>query len=296
LQTQANLNLPSPTQKINLPLLDKAEVNLYIKRDDLIHPHVSGNKWRKLKYNILEAQKLGISTILTYGGPYSNHIYATAALGKLLGINTIGIIRGNHFNQLSHTLQYATDCGMTLKFLTIAAFKNRQNPDFQTDLVQEFGSFFQVPEGGANPLGIKGCEEIISEINIPFHYLAVACGTGTTFRGIVNSLLPKQMALGFPVLNHKGSLLHPMQGCPNPNWTFIEQYYFGGYAKVNAELLRFKTDFHLRTEIELDLVYTAKMMFGLLHKISTGYFPKNTTIIAIHTGGLQGNKILEAKK
>ncbi len=285
-------HLPSRLDEISLPVLEKAGVRLFLKRDDLIHPEISGNKWRKLKFNVAEAKNQNKNNILTYGGAFSNHIYATAAACKLLGMQSVGVIRGNNFKTLSHTLQFAESCGMKLKFTSREEFETRRNVEFKEALHLEFGDFFDVPEGGANALGVKGCEEVVAEIDIPYDMVAVACGTATTFRGIVNQLPETKTALGFPALRHNGSLNDAMAGVGKANWQFVDDYHFGGYAKVTDELRTFWKEFRQETGIELDLVYTAKMMFGLLDLVGKGYFKPGTTVVAIHTGGLQGNKLL----
>ena len=287
------LSIPSPLDEIYLPILELHKVRLFVKRDDLIHKEISGNKWRKLKFNIEESINQGHSTILTYGGPYSNHIYATAAAAKLFGLQSIGVIRGNYFKEQSHTLKFAQDCGMKLKILSKADFDKREEDWLKKQLQSEFGAFYDIPDGGANDLGAKGCEEIVAEIKIEFDAITVPCGTATTLKGIAKVLPKGKLALGFPALKNSSTLEKSLQNTFLDNWKLIDSYHFGGYAKLNDNLRKFKENFHHQTGIELDLVYTSKMMFGLIDLIGKGYFSAGTTLVAVHTGGLQGNLSLE---
>lgn len=283
--------LPSPIQRIQSPFLAKKGVALWLKRDDLIHSEVSGNKWRKLKYNLEEAKRRGQSKLLTFGGAYSNHIAATAAVGKLLQLETIGIIRGEEGFE-NKTLNEAQKNGMHLHFVSRAAYQQKATVTFQEKLHELFGAFYLVPEGGANDLGVRGCEEIVKEIEVPFDVLACSAGTGTTASGICRSLKEEQL-LVFPALKGGGFILEEMQNyCTASQLEKVSlqvDYHFGGYGKTKPEQLQFMKAFHAEYGIELDRVYTSKMMFGLFDLIEKGYFKKGSKILAIHTGGLQGN-------
>ena len=285
-----------PLQEINNALTKNHNIRLYIWRLDLIHPHISGNKLFKLKYNIEEAKKNGKDTLLTFGGAYSNHIAATAFAGKEYGFKTIGIIRGNEISELNPTLQFATDCGMQLHYVSREEYKTKDTKEFLQELITKFPNAYIIPEGGANELGIKGCKEIVNNIPIDFDYICCPCGTGTTLAGIILSLQEHQQAIGFQVLKGKDYIksevtdwLAKFNYTNNNNWRINEDYHFGGYAKVNTELKDFKTTFEKENSIPLDYIYTAKMMFGIYSLIEKGLFEKNKTIIALHTGGLQGN-------
>lgn len=284
------LNIPSSLQKIEYPLMDSS-IELYVKRDDLIHPDISGNKWRKLNLNILQAEREHKNVILTFGGAYSNHIRATAAAANMLGLKSIGIIRGEELNKNSNeNLRFAAQNGMELHFLDRETYFLRNHTDFSAILSNRFNLDFEkifiVPEGGANALGAKGCGEIIKEIELDFDYITLACGTGTTFAGILNDLPLKSKALGFSVLKEASSIHHNIRQLTDKNYTLIEEYHWGGYAKKNEELLRFMEDFKDKTGIKLDYVYTGKMLFGLIDKINIGYFKPQSKIIALHTGGV----------
>ena len=262
-----------------------------MKREDLIHPFVSGNKFRKLKYNLLQAKTENQSTLLTFGGAYSNHIAAVAYAGKENGFQTIGIIRGDELADKiasNPTLKFAQECGMQFEFVSREDYRLKTEATFLEQLENKFGSFYLIPEGGKNALAIKGCEEILTQEDGNFDYVACAIGTGGTISGIINSALPHQKILGFPAL--KGDFLQDeiRNFVQNDNWELITDYHFGGYGKVNTVLVDFINRFLEKTKIPLDPVYTGKMVFGIVDLIEKNYFPENATILLIHTGGLQG--------
>ncbi len=285
-------------EPLNWLLASVKDVEVVIKREDLLHPDISGNKFRKLKYNLLKAKTEGFSTLLTYGGAYSNHIAATAAAGHLFGFKTIGVIRGdelrNNFEETlakNPTLQLAHKYGMVFKFVSRTAFRLKNTRSFLKKLHREFGDFYNVPEGGTNQLAVKGCEEILKKEDSVFDFVCVAVGTGGTIAGLINSSKSHQKILGFPAL--KGDFLNreiKKLIKPKNNWQLITDYHFGGYAKVSKELVTFINDFKAETAVALDAVYTGKMLFGLADLIQKDYFKKGTKILVIHTGGLQGNK------
>ena len=262
-----------------------------MKREDLIHPFVSGNKFRKLKYNLLQAKTENQSTLLTFGGAYSNHIAAVAYAGKENGFQTIGIIRGDELADKiasNPTLKFAQECGMQFEFVSREDYRLKTDAAFLAQLENKFGSFYLIPEGGTNALAIKGCEEILTQEDGIFDYVACAIGTGGTISGIINSALPHQKILGFPAL--KGDFLQDeiRNFVQNENWELITDYHFGGYGKVNTDLVDFINRFLEKTKITLDPVYTGKMVFGIVDLIEKNYFPENATILLIHTGGIQG--------
>ena len=266
-------------------------ISLVIKREDLIHPFVSGNKFRKLKYNLLQAKAENQSTLLTFGGAYSNHIAAVAYAGKENDFQTIGIIRGDELadkKASNPTLKFAQECGMQLEFVSREAYRLKTEVAFLEQLEQKHGSFYLIPEGGTNSLAVIGCEEILTKEDAVFDYVVCAIGTGGTISGIINSALSHQKVLGFPAL--KGEFLQDeiRNFVHNDNWELITDYHFGGYAKVNDELIAFINWFFEQTQIPLDPVYTGKMVFGIFDLITKNYFPENSKILLIHTGGLQG--------
>lgn len=287
-----NLQLPSPIQEIYTPLLEEKKVRLFIKREDLIHPVVSGNKWRKLKYNLLTAKEVGHTSILSFGGAYSNHIHALAGASNALGLNSIGIIRGEASFPLNATLAYAQSCGMELHFISREDYKKKTTPEFLTSLEERFGKFYSIPEGGYNTEGRNGCMEITKEITIDYDVLCCACGTGTTLSGIIASLPEGKKAIGFPALKGGAFLYEEINALllsqNTANWHLETDYHFGGYGKWNHELLDFIADFRETHGIQLDQVYTGKLLFGLVDLIRKDFFKERTSIVALHTGGLQG--------
>lgn len=266
-------------------------IELYIKREDVLHDEISGNKFRKLKYNLDKAKRQGKSRLLTFGGAYSNHIAAVAAAGRDYGFETIGVIRGDELAlkyQENPTLKKAMQDGMQFCFATRTQYRDKMNVVFLEKLQQQFGDFYVIPEGGTNQLAVKGCEEILTEEDQVFDFICCAVGTGGTISGIINSLQSHQKALGFPAL--KGGFLFDdiRPYVKNQQWDLILDYHFGGYAKVSDELRLFIKEFNQKYLITLEPIYTGKMVFGILDLISQGKFPEKSKILIIHTGGLQG--------
>src|SRR5690554_446739 len=295
------LKFPSPTQKLSDRLLEKKNISLWIKRDDLIHPNVSGNKWRKLKYNIAAARKENKETLLTFGGAYSNHIAATAAAGKIAGMKTIGVIRGDEFVNLNATLAFAQEEGMELHFVSRMVYKNKNEAIFLADLVDKYGNFFTIAEGGANRFGVKGCREIIAEEKEDYNYVCCAAGTGTTAAGILSSLQNEEELLVFPALKGgeglRTDILSWQKNKENSSQLkMVSEYHFGGYAKVKTELVEFVNSFYRQHQLPLDLIYTGKMMYGLYDLIRKDYFPAGSKILFYHSGGLQGNDGFKQRK
>jgi len=267
------------------------DITLAVKREDLIHPFVSGNKFRKLKYNLLQAKLENHKAILTFGGAFSNHIAAVAAAGKAQNIQTIGVIRGEELVSKiddNPTLRFARDCGMQFEFVSRENYRLKTEISFIEELHNKYGSFYLIPEGGTNELAVKGCEEILSEADSDYDFICCPVGTGGTISGLINSIRPHQKVLGFPAL--KGGFLKEeiCKFARNDNWDLITGYEFGGYGKVDVALVAFLNQFHAETGILLDPLYTGKMLFGVIDLIRQGYFPKHSKILAIHTGGIQG--------
>ena len=278
-------------------------ITLVIKREDLLHPFVSGNKFRKLKYNILKAKELNYEKLITFGGAFSNHIAAVAFACKEAGIESVGIIRGDELVdkiQYNPTLLFAQNCGMKFEFVSRAMYQNKMSESFISELNTKYGNHYLLPEGGTNELAILGCEEILTSKDSHFDYICCAVGTGGTISGIINSANPNQKIFGFPAL--KGDFLKDeiRKFAKNNNWELITDYHFGGYGKVTTELISFINQFYIDTKIPLDPIYTGKMVFGIMNLISNNYFPIGSKILMIHTGGLQGimgmNGLLEKKK
>ncbi|MCH4828374.1 MULTISPECIES: 1-aminocyclopropane-1-carboxylate deaminase/D-cysteine desulfhydrase [Flavobacterium] len=288
-------------QKIDIPL--PHEITLFIKREDQIHPFISGNKYRKLKYNLKYLEKNHYDTLVTFGGAFSNHIAATAFACKEKGINCLGVIRGEElWKEISYnaTLQFAQKWGMKFEFVTREQYRDKENVDFKDFIESKYGTCYWLPEGGTNELAIKGCTEILNESDTVYDYICTAVGTGGTISGIINSALSHQEILGFPAL--KGDFLKAeVQSwvLNNKKWDMVNDYHFGGYGKVTEELICFLNNFYAKTKIPLDPIYTGKMLFGVIDMIHKGCFKSGAKILTIHTGGLQGiegmNQFLDKK-
>lgn len=283
---------PTPIVEITDPIVEKAGVCLLMKREDLNHPFVSGNKWWKLKYNLEEAKKQNMRTLLTFGGAYSNHIYATAAAAAELGLNSIGVIRGEETLPLNNTLSFARQRGMTLQYISREQYRNKTVDEFINRLHHQFGDFFLIPEGGTNELAVKGVSDFAETLGNDFDYVCCAAGTGGTLAGLINALPSKQI-IGFSVLKDGEFLSQDVAQWvgEKTNWKIVSDYAFGGYAKTNSVLAQFIQQFELRNNIPLEHVYTGKMMAGVYDLIQKGYFHKGSTILTLHTGGLQGKRL-----
>lgn len=292
--------MESTNQKI---LLENHDVTLYIKREDLLHPYISGNKFRKLKYNIVQAKEEGKTKLVTFGGAYSNHIVASAAAGAAYGFQTVGVIRGEELREKileNPSLRQAQDFGMEFVFVSREVYRTKTEVAFLDSLKDMFGDFYLLPEGGTNDLAVKGCEEILTESDVYFDYICSAVGTGGTLSGLINCSKSSQQVLGFPAL--KGDFLREdiCRFVSKTNWDLQTEYHFGGYGKVTEELVTFINDFYQCHGVPLDPIYTGKMVFGVMDLIEKGYFPRQSKILMIHTGGLQGivgmNQKLRQKK
>jgi 1-aminocyclopropane-1-carboxylate deaminase len=276
-------------------MLSGAGVQVYVKRDDLIHPEISGNKWRKLKYNLMDAHQQRYESLLTFGGAYSNHLYAVAAAGSKLGFRTIGIVRGEErADLLTSTLQFCKDRGMHLHRVSRTEYRQRHDDAYQRSLAERFGNPYLIPEGGTTTLALKGHRELVAEIGAQLHtmpdYFAVAAGTGGTAAGILSA---GANVLAFSALKGANFLRDDIDNLlvadeGRGELTLFNDYHFGGYARWDESLVGFIRDFRLKHAIQLEQVYTAKMFYGLFDQIKKGYFASGTTIVAVHTGGLQG--------
>lgn len=288
--------LPNPisTQEIYLPLLEENGIRLSIKRLDQVHDLISGNKFYKLKYNLEEAQKSGFSTLLTFGGAFSNHIHATAAAARIEGFKSIGIIRGEETFPPNPTLAFAKAKGMQLGFVSREDYRKKSDASFIEILKEKFGNFYLIPEGGTNALAIKGTKEILGKEDEEFTHIGCSIGTGGTFAGLADSIRTHQHLLGFSSL--KGDFIHwetnhlqeKNRINPKGKYSIFDEYHFGGYGKSGPELLDFILWFYSQTQIPLDPIYTGKMMFGIFDLIRKDFFEKGSHILAIHSGGLQG--------
>lgn len=281
----------TPIEEIVDERLERRGVTVYMKRDDLIHPSVPGNKWRKLKYNLEAARNEGRKTLLTFGGAFSNHVYAVANAGHIYGFQTIGIIRGEEHLPLNPVLAHAVECGMQLRYESRERYREKGSDAYITELRSLVGDdFYLLPEGGTNELAVKGAAEVVDEIDVPADVVCCACGTGGTLAGLVVGLARRGQgaALGVAALKGAGFLRPEIQGLvgeASAPWDLSLDFHCGGFAKVTPELLGFIADFEERHEIVLDPIYTGKMMLGLFKMAEQGRWSEGMSIVAIHTGG-----------
>lgn len=281
--------MPSPLSELVDERLAPSGVRLYLKRDDLIHPDIPGNKWRKLKYNLAAAEEQGHDTLLTFGGAYSNHIRAVAAAGHYFGFATVGVIRGEEHLPLNPTLAYAVERGMRLRYLDRGAYRAKTDPEVIAGLRRELGDFYPLPEGGSNALALRGCAELPGEIPFTFDHICCATGTGGTLAGLALGLVDGQRAIGFAALKGGDFLVDDVRrlqteyGRQTDNWSVETAYHFGGFARRDAELDGFIQDFAERHSIALEWVYVAKMMFGVYALVQAGRFAPGTILVAVVT-------------
>ena len=294
---------PKPLlQELPEPVAAAHGVRLLLWRDDLVNPDLPGNKARKLKYNLAAARQQGHRTLLTFGGAYSNHLAAVSTAGRLFGFKTIGLVRGEELvagaaaPPPNPTLAQAAADGMVLHYLDRAAYRRRAAPDFIAEQLIRFGPAYVLPEGGTNPLALPGCAELVAEIRqqTDFDALAVAVGTGGTLAGLLTGLAGQHQALGVAALKNGGflraevdALTQQAVGQAFSNYALHTDYHFGGYAKYSPELLGFTRQFRARHGVLLDPIYTGKLLYGVLDLIGQGHFRRGSTVVAIHTGGLQ---------
>ncbi len=284
---------PSILTKIDDPWLAQYRIKLWMKRDDLLHPIISGNKWRKLKYSLDHALSSGADTIISMGGAYSNHLHALAYVGKVLGLKTIGLVRGEQPVTLTPTLSDIQRWGMELRFVSRGDYRLlRQHKNYQALPGLQPGQYW-LPEGGAQALALKGVAELVNEIAIPYDTFCAPCGTGATLAGMIDAVQQQVSVLGFAALKNAGFLRGEVEGLLSQsrhNWQINLDYHFGGFAKTNADLSEFSNDFESKTTIPLEPVYTGKMMYAVYDLIKKHYFKPGERIIALHTGGLQGKR------
>ncbi|MBB5872497.1 1-aminocyclopropane-1-carboxylate deaminase [Allocatelliglobosispora scoriae] len=283
-------HLPAPVESLNDERLDRAGVTLRLQRDDLIHSEIPGNKWRKLHLNLAAATEAGHSTLLTFGGAFSNHLRAVAAAGRIFGFATIGIVRGEEHLPLNPSLRYCADQGMTLAYLDRTTYRTKRDPAVEAELRRRWGEFFLIPEGGSNPLAVRGCLPIAAGLG-GADVICCPVGTGGTLAGLAAGLAGHQRAIGFAVLKPGDFLTAEVEalqratfGERSGHWRVESRYHFGGYAKSTPALAAFIEDFHTRHGLHLDRVYVAKMLAGVFDLVESGYFPPGTRLAAIITG------------
>tara|TARA_B100000963_G_scaffold71143_1_gene59325 strand:- start:23359 stop:24267 length:909 start_codon:yes stop_codon:yes gene_type:complete len=281
-----------------LTSIDGSEITL--KREDQLHPTVSGNKFRKLKYNLLQAKQEGFNILLTFGGAFSNHLTATAAAGKIMGFKTIGVVRGEEERKLNSSLQFCQDQGMILYPISRSDYRQKHLPELMMQLKKKFGVFYPLPEGGTNSLAVKGCMEILTDDDACFDLIACSVGTGGTLAGLIESASPHQKIMGFSALRNLSLEGEIKKWTLKQNWTINHDFSFGGYAKVSHDLINFINTFNKNFKTPLDPVYTGKLLFGIFDLIKNKKWPRGKKILVIHTGGLQSiegmNQKLSKKK
>lgn len=292
------LYLPSPVEELYHPIFENAACSVWIKRDDLIHPYISGNKWRKLKYNLHYAIQHNLHTLISYGGAYSNHLLALAAAGKAAGLRTLAIIRGEKPENLNPVLKKMMELGLEPHYISRSEYRQKKDIDIEQLTGIRNDDYLLIPEGGANVLALPGVDEIWDEVETSFDYVITAVGTGATYAGL--QLRGSAFVVGIAVLKggaflraEAEALLHQyyqITGSPsvaqNNSGELITDYHFGGYAKAPSELKSFSKTVSEHFNIDFEPVYTGKMMYGLLDLLQKGYFKKNSKILVLHTGGV----------
>jgi len=296
-----------PVQPLDWPALNKRDIQVSLRRDDLIDSQLSGNKFYKLHHNLLEAKATGHHTLLSFGGVWSNHLHALAAAGKLYGFNTVGVVRGEDCDNAM--LRDARNCGMQLKFWTREQFRQgkklEQNQDLFDSLLEDYGRFYVIPEGGSNLLGAKGCAAISMATELAldgnFTDICLACGTGASLAGVAAGLGEDKKAWGISVLKGQGKMadevgqwVRALCGQERNNWQLQTGYHGGGYARLKPDLLHYMQAFEARTGVLLDPVYTAKLCRGVEAMAEAGVWPEGSRLVLVHSGGLQGRRGFES--
>ncbi|MFC4032502.1 1-aminocyclopropane-1-carboxylate deaminase/D-cysteine desulfhydrase [Streptomyces polygonati] len=286
------LSLPSPAVEVADERLARRGVRLALKRDDLIHPELTGNKYRKLRLNLVAAREGGHRALLTFGGAWSNHLRATAAAGRLFGFRTVGVVRGEELagRPLNASLARAAADGMRLDFVDRATYRRAAEPEVIAGLLARHGPAYVLPEGGSNTLAVHGCTDLGREIGDSADVVAVACGTGGTLAGLAAGLPGTAEAVGFAVLRGDfltGEVRRLQQaafGDTRGRWRVENRFHHGGYARTSPELAAFAADFAARHGLVPDRVYVAKMLHGVFTLAAEGAFPPGTRVTAVVTG------------
>ncbi len=292
-----NLWLPSPLQKINY--FHYPEYDIYVKRDDLIHNDISGNKFRKLKYNLIEYYRTEKKSIIAFGGAFSNLLYTLSVISAEMNIPATFYIRGDGFDQNNPTLKFIKQNGVRMIFMSRTAFKNIRNREFLDNLQLQYKDAYIIPEGGSNKFAVPGSAEIVDEILVQMDdvpdYIVMDLGTGGTFAGVLDRLPKNIKLIGISAI--KGvdweKTLRDIYDGDNSfmrksNWKIFDSYHFGGFAKYNMELINFINSYKRKYGIPLDPIYSGKMIYALHDLLEQGFFNKGSKIVWIHGGGLQG--------
>ena len=293
----------TPLQRISDANDSPHSINLWIKREDLIHPQLSGNKWHKLRFNLQHAKESGLNGVISFGGAFSNHLHALAWAGQQQGLKTVGVVRGELTEPLNPTLADCKRWGMSLIPVSREEYRRRADQVIINRLRASFPDHLLLPEGGANDFAIQGCQQWALEIQqqLPnIDYLCVASGTGATLAGLIAGLPPKVKVLGFPVLKGDSELASRLENWLAPysnhaRWRIIENYHFGGYAKVTQELVQFIDAWQAKTRIPIEPIYTGKLLYGVMKLLEADYFPADSNVVVVHSGGMQGLRGMQAK-
>jgi 1-aminocyclopropane-1-carboxylate deaminase len=294
ISTILGIQLPSEEQKLTLPPASAKNIQLYVKRDDQIHPIISGNKWRKVKFNLLEAKRDGVLHIVSFGGGFSNHLHALGYSCHQLGLTFTAIVRGDYSQNLSPMLKDIIRWKANIQYVTKAEYQTRDKQLLE-QLSQQFPNALIIPEGGSSQYALKGVGEIIQELQRDYDYIVAPVASGGTLAGLIHSLASNSstQVLGIGVLKGQGYLEELVMGLlpannHKQNWQINHNYHFGGYAKKTTELEQFCNTFTQTHNLAIEPVYSGKLFYAINHLIQTGFFPDNSKILALHTGGLQG--------
>ncbi|MGJ8680626.1 1-aminocyclopropane-1-carboxylate deaminase/D-cysteine desulfhydrase [Paraglaciecola sp.] len=297
IQSLLNIKLPSVEQTIQLNSHFPQDIKLSIKRDDTIHPIISGNKWRKIKYQLLEALERNTTHIISFGGGFSNHLHALGYCCQQLNMKFTAVVRGDYSRNPSPMLQDLTSWNTNICYVNKITYQKR-NTSYLAELKTQFPDALIVPEGGSSQFALQGVAEIINELHQEYDYIIAPVASGGTLAGLINAVESRPInnppkILGVAALKGQGYLeelvtqLLP-QNCNNSNWQIIHDFHFGGYAKTTVELIEFCQNFKQQHQIEIEPIYSGKLFFALDKLLQQNYFPKGSRILALHTGGLQG--------
>lgn len=282
----------SPVQEIHHPLLEQKKIKLSIKRDDLLHPIISGNKWRKLKYNLIHMKNKGCNSFVTFGGAFSNHLYASAMACKTFNLEGHAIIRGPELDKHNPTIKMALACGMHLHVIDRKTYRLRHDDTYLKTLQTEFPSSFLIPEGGTNTAALYGVAELARSLPLS-DYVVCATGSGGTVAGLAKGCPSSTNVIGIAVLKQADYLNQEISKLltdshSGASWQLLTNHHYGGYGKFTDDVWTFCQLMKKAYLLPLEPIYTGKMLFAIWQLISQDYFPKGTRIMAIHTGGLQG--------
>lgn len=283
------------TQTLRRPLLNAAGISADVLRADKIHRDISGNKWFKLKYHLKEAIERGKQGIVTFGGAYSNHLVATAVAAREHRLRSTGIVRGEETFPENESVKQMKDAGMQLIYVSREEYRNKN------EIIQRFMAanehYYYIPEGGQSPEGIRGAGEMLNDAKSDYTHIICPVGTGTTMAGVINASGNHQNVIGVSALKINDRVTNELSDFIKTNankqrWILQYDYHFGGYAKKTGDLIAYMNAFYMEEKIPTDFVYTAKMFFAVDDLARRGYFPRGSTLLLIHTGGLQGNRSL----